>query len=47
MKNIISLKRLENTTLRLGGVGDNWHMSWADDDIQYVSMCDGTGFHGS
>lgn len=46
MRMIRKLKRLEETTLRLGGVGDNWHMSWADDDKQYVSLCDGTGFPG-
>lgn len=46
MKKIKGLRRLEDTTLRLGGVGDNWHMSWADDDKQYVSLCDGTGFPG-
>lgn len=37
--------RREETTLRLGGSGDNWHMSWADDDLQFVSLCDGFGWH--
>ena len=46
MKTIRGLKRLEETVLRLGGVGDNWHMTWANDDKQYVSLCDGTGFPG-
>jgi len=46
MSAIKSLKRLEETTLRLGGNGDNWHMSWASDDKQYVSLCDGRGFAG-
>jgi len=41
---IIGLRRLEGTTLRLGGVGDNWHMTWAQDDTQYVSLCDGSGW---
>jgi hypothetical protein len=36
-------RRIE-TTLRLGGVGDNWHMSWAADDRQLVAMCDGFGW---
>lgn len=36
--------RREETTLRLGGVGDNWHMSWAADDRQFVSLCDGFGW---
>lgn len=38
--------RREETILRLGGSGDNWHMSWADDDRQYVSLCDGFGWPG-
>lgn len=33
--------------LRLGGQGDNWHMTWADDDKQYVSLCDGSGLPGT
>jgi len=37
---------LEETTLRLGGSGDNWHMTWADDDKMYVSLCDGRGWSG-
>lgn len=44
---IRGLRRLEETLLRFGGVGDNWHMSWADDDKQYVSLCDGTGLPGT
>ena len=46
MKKIKSLRRLDDTILRLGGVGDNWHMSWAADDRQFVSLCDGSGFPG-
>lgn len=46
MKTIKGLRRLEETTLRLGGVGDDWHMTWADDDRQYVSLNDGSGFPG-
>jgi hypothetical protein len=38
--------RREETILRLGGNGDNWHMSWAEDDLQYVSLCDGFGWPG-
>ena len=41
------LRRLEDTTVRVDSVGDNWHMTWADDDRQYVSLCDGTGFAGT
>ena len=46
MLKIREILRLEETTLRLGGVGDNWHMSWASDDRQYVSLCDGRGWPG-
>ncbi len=46
MTAIKKLRRLEGTTLRLGGVGDNWHMTWADDDAQYISLCDGRGWPG-
>lgn len=41
---IKSVSRCEETVLRYGGNGDNWHMSWASDDRQYVSLCDGVGF---
>jgi hypothetical protein len=41
---IKSVTRREETTRRLGGNGDNFHMSWAADDVQYVSLCDGAGF---
>ena len=47
MKQIRALRRLEETVLRLGGVGDDWHMTWADDDRQFVSLCDGTGLPGT
>jgi hypothetical protein len=43
---IAGLRRLEETVIRVPSVGDNWHMSWADDDRQYVSLCDGSGFPG-
>ena len=46
MKTIKSLRRLEETTLRLGGAGDDWHMTWSDDDKQYFTLNDGTGFPG-
>lgn len=36
--------RREETIRRLGGCGDNWHMSWGADDRQYVSVCDGLGW---
>lgn len=36
--------RREETTLRLGGMGDNYHMSWAADGRQFVAVCDGLGW---
>ena len=44
---IKSLKRLEDTVKRFGGHGDNWHMSWADNDKVYVSLCDGSDLPGT
>lgn len=41
---IKSLIRREDSVLRYPVTGDNWHMSWASDDQQYVSLCDGPGF---
>ena len=46
-KPIKSLKRLDDTIHRFGGYGDNWHMSWADNDKVYVSLCDGTFLPGA
>src|SRR5262249_46883963 len=43
---IKGIKRLEDTVIRVPSVGDNWHTSWANDDRQYVSLCDGKGFPG-
>ncbi|MFC4312985.1 hypothetical protein ACFPN2_28135 [Steroidobacter flavus] len=42
---IKSVIRREETILRLGGNGDNYHMSWAKDDRQYTSVCDGAGWN--
>ena len=47
MPTIIEIRRLDETTLRLGGSGDNWHMTWAKNDKQYVSLCDGAGLPGT
>jgi Domain of unknown function (DUF4185) len=44
---IKSVIRREETVVRHGGNGDNWHMSWAADDRQYMSLCDGSGFSDS
>ncbi|MDB6028758.1 MAG: beta-lactamase [Verrucomicrobiales bacterium] len=41
---ILGIKRLEETTLRLGGTGDNWHMTWTADDQQLAGLCDGLGW---
>ena len=46
MRGIASLRRLDETILRTGGSGDNWHMTWADDDRLYARLCDGTGWPG-
>jgi hypothetical protein len=34
-------RRLENTVARLGGDGDNWHMTWTSDDRVVAGLCDG------
>jgi hypothetical protein len=44
---IKSLRRLDDTVLRLGGHGDNWHMTWAKNDTMYVGLCDGKGLPGA
>jgi hypothetical protein len=44
MTTITGLQRLEDTTIRAGGNGDNWHMTWASDDRQYAGLCDGKGW---
>lgn len=41
---IIGLKPIENTTKKSGVSGDNWHMTWANDNKQYVALCDGVGW---
>src|SRR5687768_16841977 len=41
---ITSLVRRDETIKRYDGNGDNFHMSWAADDRQYVAVCDGMGF---
>jgi hypothetical protein len=43
---IRALQRLDDTILRLGGSGDNWHTTWAADDTQFTSLCDGSGWPG-
>jgi len=43
MADVIGIQRLDETTGR-SGHGDNWHMTWADDDRQYVALCDGSGW---
>ena len=40
----MGLRRLEETTIRMGGSGDNWHMTWARDGLQYAGLCDGRGW---
>ncbi len=38
------MRRLDDTIRRSGGHGDNWHMTWAPDGSQYVSLTDGRGW---
>jgi hypothetical protein len=40
------LRLLDESITRLGGNGDNWHMTWAADGRQYVGLCDGFGLPG-
>ena len=44
MLKITGLQRLDETIQPVSGVGDNWHMSWASNDMQYVGLCDGRGW---
>ncbi|MDP6126297.1 MAG: hypothetical protein QGH20_11155 [Candidatus Latescibacteria bacterium] len=44
MPTIKGIEIHEESTQRSGGSGDNWHMTWADDDNQYVGLCDGQGW---
>src|SRR4051812_9803059 len=44
MAKITGLQRLDDTIQPLSGSGDNWHMSWARNDKQYVGLCDGRGW---
>jgi len=41
---IKGLRRLDETVIRAGGVGDNWHMTWAVNNKQYTGLCDGSGW---
>ena len=43
MTKIIGIERLGEIIPGVGH-GDNWHMTWAADDKQYTSLCDGEGF---
>ncbi len=44
MTRITGIRRLDETIQPPTGIGDNWHMSWASDDKQYVGLCDGRGW---
>ena len=44
MQTIIGIRRLEETLHRSEGNGDNWHMTWAQDNKQYVVLGDGKGW---
>ena len=43
MTKIIGIERLDEIIPGVGH-GDNWHTTWAADDKQYTSLCDGEGF---
>jgi hypothetical protein len=36
--------RRDETILRLGGHGNDWHITWAADDSQLLALCDGSGW---
>ena len=38
---VIGAVRRDETSLHLGGDGDNWLMTWAADDTQLTGLCDG------
>ncbi|MBL0925974.1 MAG: hypothetical protein IBJ12_16095, partial [Sphingomonadaceae bacterium] len=40
----ISVALRDDTIHRLGGYGDNFYMTWSQDDRQLVALCDGTGW---
>ena len=44
MTKIKGIQRLDDTSIRAGGSGDNWHTTWARDDRQYTALCDGSGW---
>src|SRR5438552_1234813 len=44
MSKIVGIQRLDETIQPVSGDGDNWHMTWARDDKQYVNLCDGKGW---
>ena len=44
MSKITRIERLDDTIIKPTGIGDNWLMTWADDDNQFVSLNDGFGW---
>ena len=41
------MRRQDDTIIRRKDfTGDNWHTTWADDDLQYTGLCDGFGLPG-
>lgn len=43
MTHITGIQRLDETTSR-SGQGDDWHMTWANNNKQYTALCDGRGW---
>ena len=44
VQTIVGIRRLEETLQRAEGDGDNWHMTWARDNKQYIVLGDGKGW---
>jgi hypothetical protein len=44
MSKIVGIERLDTTIQPVSGNGDNWNMTWADNDKQYIGLCDGKGW---
>ncbi len=40
----ITAVRRDDTIRRFPGSGDDFHITWAADDRQYIALCDGAGF---
>lgn len=41
---VTGAQRRDETILRLGGYGNDWHITWAADDSLLLALCDGSGW---